>query len=291
MRSIRWIRAAAPVALLCCLGLLAAGCSDDEPADPDRVVLTPAKDGATHTHDRFIGDGTTAGSGGYRMTDLTFPQRSQVVGEVSFVLRDAQRRPITDYVEDQTKELHLYVVRDDLSDFRHLHPVLGDDGVWRAPVDLAGPGRYRVVAEFVPAAEPTGAHVVLGSEAVIPGTAAPAPDDEELSAVGTDGLVTVEFPESLPAGVDKGFDVTVSDGDRGVLNLGSYLGTYAHVTGFEEASGAFVHAHPIGTPETTSEGSELRFHTSFEVPGRYRFFVQVRVDGFVHTVEVAGTVD
>ncbi len=39
-----------------------------------------------------------------------------------------------------------------------------------------------------------------------------------------------------------------------------------------------------------SEGSELTFHTTVQLAGRYRLFVQVRVDGFVHTVPLTLTV-
>jgi hypothetical protein len=38
------------------------------------------------------------------------------------------------------------------------------------------------------------------------------------------------------------------------------------------------------------KGTELTFHAEFETPGRYVFFVQVRVDGFVHTVPVSSSV-
>ncbi len=264
-----------------------AACSDDEPADPDRIVLSPA-DGPPHTHDTYLGDGTTSSAGGYAMTDLTFPERAPGPAELSFVLRDPQGEPVTDYVEEQTKLLHLYVVRDDYQDFRHLHPVLADDGTWTARVDLGTPGRYRVVAEFRPEAQEDGAHVILGEETLVPGDW--RPETVETATTASDGLVTVEGPERLNAGVDEGFTMTVSDGERGVLNLGTYLGSYAHLTGFDVDTGAFVHAHPLGAPEVTDEGSDLQFHTVIEQPGDYRFFVQVRVDGFVHTVPVSTTV-
>jgi hypothetical protein len=85
--------------------------------------------------------------------------------------------------------------------------------------------------------------------------------------------------------------ITVDDGDGREVKLGSYLGSYAHVTGFDVDSGAFVHVHPYGEPETTDDGTRLTFHTDFPRPGRFRFFVQVRVDGFLHTVPVLATVE
>ncbi|MDO9455884.1 hypothetical protein [Nocardioides sp.] len=275
-------------------GLMLAGslaaCSDDPPVDDGRQVLGPG-DGQPHTHDTFLGDGTTADAGGYSMAGLTFPTESRVPSDLTFQILDSRGEPVTEYVEEQTKLIHLYVVRDDLTDFRHVHPVLGDDGTWTARVDLTDPGRYRVVAEFVPDDEeqnPDGSHVVLGERAQVAGESPAVPD--EPGRTGSDGMVTVTAPETLPAGEDTQFDLTVSDGDRGVLNLGTYLGSYAHLTGFDTATGAFVHAHPLGTPSITDDGSDLTFHTALGTPGTYRFFVQVRVDGFVHTVPLTTTV-
>lgn len=281
------------ISLLVVPALLAgtlAACSDDPPpVDPGRQVLSPG-DGTPHTHDTFVGDGTTADAGGYRLADLTFPKVSREPADLSFRILDSRGAAVTAYTEEQTKLLHLYVVRDDLSEFRHLHPVLGDDGTWTARVDLADPGAYRVVAEFVPddAGNPDGDHVILGQRALLSGTAAATPDAP--GREGSDGVVTITAPEALPAGQDTQFDLTVSDGSGGVLNLGTYLGSYAHLTGFDVATGAFVHAHPLGAPEVTADGSVLTFHTALGTPGTYRFFVQVRVDGFVHTVPLQTTV-
>ncbi|MEO9325598.1 hypothetical protein ABFT23_19055 [Nocardioides sp. C4-1] len=268
-----------------------AACSDDPPpVDDGRTVLAPG-DGTPHSHTTFVGDGTTADAGGYRLTDLRFPTVARAPADLSFRIVDSSGEPVVDYAEEQTKLLHLYVVRDDLADFRHLHPTLGPDGTWTARVDLTDPGQYRVIAEFLPVDEernPDGDHVILGQRALLAGEAPAVP--EAPSRVATDGLVTIEAPETLPAGEDTQFDFTVSDGAGGVLNLGTYLGSYAHVTGFDTATGAFVHAHPLGAPTVTDAGSELTFHTALGTPGTYRFFVQVRVDGFVHTVPLQTTV-
>jgi hypothetical protein len=51
-----------------------------------------------------------------------------------------------------------------------------------------------------------------------------------------------------------------------------------------------VHVHPYGEPEATDDGAVLTFHTTFERAGDYRLFVQVRVDGIVHTVPVTATI-
>lgn len=275
-----------PVAALAAVLLLAvAGCSPgSEPERTDRevvVVSPPDPDAPRHTHGTVIGDGTTPRAAGYRMTEVTFPDSTDEPGPLTFRVLGPDGEVVRDYVEEQTKRLHLYVVRDDLTVFRHLHPELRADGTWTAYVDLAEPGRYRVVAEFVPAERPGGSHVVLASPVTLSGPDGGSPDVDPMA---DDAIVDVVGPAEVPVGEDEEMVLTVSDGDGGVLNLGTYLGAYAHLTGFEETTGAFVHVHPLGAPTTTEQGSELRFHTSFTEPGAYRFFAQVRVDGFVHTV-------
>ncbi len=293
MRAVPRVFPALLLALLAGPALL-TGCaagSGSDPAPERLVVSPPDPDAPRHTHETAIGDGTLPTAGGYTLRGLTFPRTVGRPGDLSFRIEDAQGEPVTDYVEEQTKLLHLYVVREDLAVFRHLHPTLSPDGTWTARLALDRPGRYRVVAELVPAARAGGSHVVLGRRATLPGEPGePGAGGDEPESVGSDGLVTVAAPTMLATGTDERMVLTVSDGDRGVLNLGTYLGAYAHLTGFDVQTGAFVHAHPLGGPTITEDGSELEFHTSFSEPGRYRFFVQVRVDGFVHTVPVSATV-
>lgn len=281
-----------PLALA--LGLLAACSGADEPRrDPDRVVLEPAEPGAGHTHGpggetATIGDGTAPTAGGYSLADLRLPQRAGEPGVLSFRILDRDGEPLTRYTEEQTKRLHLYVVRNDLQDFRHLHPTLAGNGTWSTRANLAGPGSYRVVAEFTPGTDPTGTHVVLGRSEIVPGTWTPA--QPVASTTGDDGVVRVEAPRTVQSGPDQRMTLTIGDGDGRPVALGTYLGAYAHVTGFDVETGTFAHVHPYGDPETGSDGTDLVFHTEFDEPGRYVFFVQVRVDGFVHTVPVSSTV-
>ncbi|TYL52089.1 hypothetical protein FXB39_06740 [Nocardioides sp. BGMRC 2183] len=288
-------RPIAPAAAL--LGLLLgslAGCTGEEPPrDPDRLVLEPPEDGAGHTHApgetdaEPIGDGSTAAAGGYRMTDVRIPTSGDGPGEVSFRILGRDGEPVTDYTEEQTKLLHLYVVRDDLEVFRHLHPVQGADGTWRTRVDLTSPGDYRVLAEFVPTA--AGRPVALGADAAVPGRPREFPTEESEPGAGQDGVVRATVEGTGEVSDDGRLQILISDLNGAPVQLGSYLGTSAHLTGFPlqdtDASG-FVHVHPYGEPETTEDGTRLTFHTTFSEPGSYRFFVQTRVEGFLHTVPV-----
>lgn len=286
------------------VALVASGCGGgaEEPAtDPDRVVLVPAEDGESHTHapgqghdSEPLGDGSTSTAGGYRLTDVRVPRDGTGPGDFSFRILDRTGEPVTDYTEEQTKLLHMYVVRDDLAVFRHLHPVQDDDGTWRVRADLGSAGDYRVLTEFVPT--DSGRTVALGADATVPGEPGTFGSDStgtdstgDDAGTGDDGVVRARVDGTGEVSDDGRLQVLISDLDGAPLQLGSYLGTSAHLTGFRlggkaPADQGFVHVHPYGAPEQTDDGTLLTFHTTFSQAGSYRFFVQTRVEGFLHTV-------
>jgi len=267
-------RLLAPALAATLLALPVAGCSSETEGP------------ATHSHaggalvSLPVGDGTRAEEVGYSLADVSLPARAGVAGQVRLRVVTYEGEPLTDYLEELTKELHLYVVSDDLTVFRHLHPTMSGDGTWRAPVVLPKGGDYRVVAEFVARdSGGNGDHLVLGETRTVADGAAD-------STPTTDRAVQVEVTEAPVAGPDGRMRLTVRDARGRPVLLGTYLGAHAHVTGFRKESGSMLHVHPLGAPEVTEDGSTLEFHTEIEEPGDYRLFAQVRVDGFLHTVPV-----
>jgi hypothetical protein len=245
--------------------------------------------GAGHTHTGGalvslpVGDGTQASEVGYTMRDVRVPARPGVRGEVGFVIENFEGRPQTEFLEEQTRQLHLYVVRDDTEVFRHLHPTMAEDGAWTAPVTLPTGGDYRVVAEFVAEDEGgNGDHVILGTTTTVRGSTGPVED--------LDPTVQVEVEGVPDVGQNGRLRLAVRDAQDRPVRLDTYLGTWAHVTGFQRDSGAMLHLHPLSAPEVTEDGSRLTFHSEVEQEGDYRLFVQVRIDGFLHTVPVGMTV-
>jgi len=255
----------------------AAGCTDDA-----------ARSGG-HSHaggvqvSLPVGDGTEASEVGYSLRDVALDAHAGHTGEVSFRVEDFRGRPVTDYVEELTQDLHLYVVRDDLEVFRHLHPTMADDGTWTGPVSLPAAGDYRVIAEFIARdGGGSGDHVVLGETAPVGGPRDDAPQ--------TDPMLRVDVADAPAAGSNGRMRLTIRDDQDRPVRIDTYLGTHGHVTGFRRDDGAMVHLHPLTAPEATDAGSSLTFHTEIEEPGDYLLFVQVRVDGFLHTVPVPVTV-
>ena len=95
-----------------------------------------------------------------------------------------------------------------------------------------------------------------------------------------------EAPDVGPTGPADAARCATPRTDRCALD--TYLGTYGHVTGFQRETRRDAPHAPADAPEVTEGGGSLAFHTEIEEPGDYRLFVQVRVDGFLHTVPVAG---
>ena len=250
--------------------LMATGCASPTSTD----APTP------HAHRSTFGDGMVAETHGFRLTGVHLPERAGRPGTVRVEVLDSAGSPVTSMVRNQTKLLHLYVVRRDLTAFRHLHPEYRD-GAWTAPASLPSPGAYRVITEFSVQDAGHTDHVVLGAEADLAG---PRPVRAPTALRSSDGTVEVAIEGADDVDSTSRLHVRVSDRRGRPVKLGAYLGATAHVTAFHTVAGTMVHLHPVGVPEIKSDASVLTLHTGRIDAGSYVFFVQVRVDGFLHTL-------
>jgi hypothetical protein len=204
-----------------------------------------------------------------------------------FTVTGPDGAPETAYQFTHTKELHLIVVRRDLSSFQHVHPVRADDGSWSVPLDLLAAGSYRVFADFQPAA--LDRTLTLGADLSVPGDFTPTP----LPAAGrttTTGGYDVTLAGTPVAGRESDLVFSVSRAGVPVTDLQPYLGAYGHLVSLRVGDLAFLHTHPAGHVEQGSTGGpEVAFGTTFPTAGSYRLFLDFRVGGAVHTA--AFTVD
>jgi hypothetical protein len=190
---------------------------------------------------------------------------------------------VTRFAVVHDKPLHLIVVRKDLTGYQHLHPTMAPDGTWTAPLRLPAPGPYRVYADFA-ALDPAGRQnaVVLGADlpsTAAPATAAPAPSPSTVDdlAVRYDGVLTVGVAEPLLFRATRaGAPVT----------LQPYLGSYGHLTMLRETDLGYLHIHP----EPSLADGAVKFWVAAPSAGTYRMFLDVQVDGVVHTAAFTVTV-
>jgi hypothetical protein len=246
----------------------------------------PAGEAAPHTHGSLpAGDGVKASYVGYTLAGLQVPAKVGVPGKLSFHIERYTGKPVTNFQTDLTKEMHVYVVRTDLSVYRHVHPTMAADGTWSGNLTVPVAGQYRVVAEFIAQDEGgNGDNLVLGAERTI-GSPTKAVRVPAATTTATADEVTVTVQQAPTVGYEHQMSLGLSK-DGAAASLGTYLGVYAHVSAFDVATGALVHMHPLGSPEAQGDQSVLTFHTGFLTPGDYRMFVQARISGVVRTIPI-----
>jgi hypothetical protein len=185
----------------------------------------------------------------------------------SFVVRDPDGDTVTRFDTVHERPLHALVVRPDLSGFQHLHPTIGSDGAFS--VELPAPGTWHVVFDFTPTRGP---ELVLAAniDDETPVEAAPLPPESDTAeaagiTVRRDGL---GFTPSIPT-----------------TEIEPYLGQPAHLVAFRQGDLAYVHLHP----SDMQMGETLMFDDTLDA-GTWRLFLQLQVDGDVHTFEFTAVV-
>jgi hypothetical protein len=191
--------------------------------------------------------------------------------------------PAHDFDLEGGVRLHLIVVRRDLSGYRHLHPALQADGSWLARLSFAESGAYRAFADF----EVDGRKVVLGRDLLVAGALTPH-DLPAVSRTATTGAYAVAFSGGpLRAGRSSTLGFTVTRGGRAVGPFEDYVGMRGHLIALREGDLSYTHLHAL---DERAPG-RIDFEAELGEPGRYRLFLQFKLDGHVQTaaftIEVA----
>jgi hypothetical protein len=229
------------------------------------------------------GDGLAAEKSGYRMTARSVGLPAGKAVGYRFGIAGPDGRPVTRFAVDQTKRMHFYAIRSDLTGFQHLHPTMGGDGTWTAPLAALRPGTWRLYASFVPdSGAGKGKNFVLSRTVRVPGTATASPLPKASGTTTVDGY-TVTVKGAPMAGMAHQLTATVTQNGRPVTDLQPYLGTYAHLTAFHQGDLAFAHLHPETEAEGGHGGPTLSFHAEFARSGDWRLFLQFQTGGTLHT--------
>jgi len=202
-----------------------------------------------------------------------------------FTITGPDGQPVTRYTPEHDKDLHLIVVRRDMSAYQHLHPTLGADGVWSQELTLPAAGDYRVFADFVPAAE-AAQPLTLGVDLHAAGDYQPQPLPAPSRTAAVDGY-TVTLAGDLHPGQASPVTLAVSKDGRPVTDLQPYLAAYGHLVALRQGDLAYLHVHPEGHPGdgTTPAGPEIRFVAEVPTAGVYRLYLDFQHAGVVRTAE------
>jgi hypothetical protein len=254
-------------------GAALAGSALDPAPDPETSAHAPASEHEMETHStarEAQAKGLAQAEGGLR---LVVDDRQEVMGSqrLGFRIVDGDGATVRDFEVQHDRRMHLIVVRRDLRGFQHLHPEQAADGGWEVPLRMANAGSYRVFADFSTGGE---SHT-LGTDLHVNGRfearALPHPAETAM----TDRGYQVRLEQD---GGEVRF--TVFKGGRRLEDIEPYLGARGHLVALREGDLAFLHVHPESEARV---GSDIRFAVEYPSQGRYRLFLQFKLDGQVQT--------
>lgn len=237
----------------------------------------------SHTEGDHMPGGLQIAEDGYQLRLVSTSLPIGAPRPFEFRVLQPDGKPLTAYTTTHDKDLHLIVVRRDLTGFQHVHPTLGSDGTWSVPLSVASPGQYRVFADFQPAARAEG--LTLGADVAAPGDYRP----QELPSPSRTATVDdyrVTLDGQLQAGSSSTLKLTVSKNGAPVTDLQPYLGAYGHLVALRDGDLAFLHVHP---EESATAGPDITFMAEVPSAGAYRLFLDFQHGGDVRTVAFTAT--
>ena len=149
---------------------------------------------------------------------------------------------VTSYDVDMTKLLHMIVVSDDLTDFRHVHPALQPDGHFTIDLRLNQQGAgYHIYVDGLP--KGAGRHV-FRFDLPSRGQAHSSRYVHSSRPSVNVGPYTVAIdPTTVPIGEIATIDVRITKDGRPATDLHPYLGMMAHGVFIGTRDLAYMHAH------------------------------------------------
>jgi hypothetical protein len=171
----------------------------------------------------------------------------------------------TPLVEDHGKIMHLFLIREDMNAFAHLHPETADSVAFAAVRPAVPPGRYRVFADIV---HESGFTHTLTSTIDIPDSSSlPAAvangDDSWFAGIPAGGsrkaalesgaAMEWQADSVIAEGKPATLRFTVRNADGSPAQLDPYMGMPAHAVVARDDGSVFVHLHPMGTISMASQ--------------------------------------
>ena len=229
---------------------------------------------------------SVAPNGPITLEVVPFPPYHAAGNDVPTTLRLKRGRdPLTwqDLAVTHAEKIHLLIIDESLTDYRHQHPSPMDiPGDYRFVLRSKYGGKYFVWAEVVSKA--------TGKTELVKGTVAvegrPKPLEQIMNSTATDDGYRYELSfdggRELAAGQSARLKVTVTKPDGAPAdNLEPMMGAFGALAAFsgdlESAILSFTDNAPLG--EAPRGGPQLSFEVTPPSPGYWRLFVQTKVNG------------
>lgn len=190
-------------------------------------------------------------------------------------------RPVMRYDLEQTKLMHLVLVRDDFQGFMHVHPSL-KDGHFSIALPLSKEHAYYAYADTTPAGLSKQVfRFIIGKRSAAP----PSFRAANVSTAG--GYETRLSAENLEPAKPASLEATIARSGKIVTGLRPYLGAAAHAVLVNVKSLAYVHVHPMAVsfshagddmqmPAWATFDGRMKLMLPALQPGTYRLWLQFR---------------
>ena len=237
------------------------------------------------TMDHDAPQGLAVSADGYTLVPSSVELTSGTTAPFSFKVIGKDGKPVKAYDALHEKELHLIVVRRDLTGYQHLHPKRAASGTWSVPLGVDSAGVYKAFANFQPAGQPMPMPMTLAVDLMASGhfTAAALPKPAVTTTV--DGYKVDLSGKVIVGGSKLTFAVTQSGKP---VDLQPYLGAFGHLVAMRVGDLAYLHVHPEGTPghehHPPADG-KIVFQAPVPTAGQYRLFLDFKTADVVRTAE------
>jgi hypothetical protein len=199
--------------------------------------------------------------------------------ELTFVFKNADR-PIEMEIAHE-KKLHLMVISDDLSWFRHIHPQEQKDGSYGISETFPFGGKYLLFADYTPAG---GSQTLNKQQIAVNGAARKEDVFKSTKTVSEiDGYkVTLENGTDLHTSETQALKVSVERKGKKLSekDIQKYLGATAHIVMIGQEDKDYLHIHPV-----SNDRYPIYAETLIKKSGAYRIWVEFKIGGKVRTAD------
>lgn len=217
----------------------------------------------------------------YDVQLTTSPQNVEAGKPTQLTLAVKQNEKMVALDISHEMKLHLMVVSEDLSWFRHIHPEEQKDGAYAITETFPSGGKYLLFSDF----KPTGGEQTLNKQEIeVQGKNSPIKNDVSTKFISkVDGYtVTLLNGNDFKTNKTQHLEISIEKAGKKLIekDLQQYLGASAHIVMIGKIGKEFLHIHPV---------SDNRFpvfaQTHIEKTGIYRMWAQFKIDGKVHTAD------
>jgi len=221
---------------------------------------------------------------------------------VSFQIRQPDGTPLTKFKTGPGPHtgVHLIFVRRDLEYIVHKHPPVGRSTI-RELVTFPAPGPYRLVVDVYPASsdQQVNSNFQLFESVKVAGSYHPRPLGKTSTSETVDGYrFTLHGANALKALQAQLVTVDVTGPGGKPATFSPWFGALAHAIFFRQGSLDYFHTHvcapgvsgctsvlgPTRVTGTSATPGKLKVGVLVPASGKWRLFLQSRVDGKVLTV-------